>query len=160
MDCITLITFVNSLVFVLVSNFKVLRLIRQSPQNALSNIEISRQIIKENQGETRLNSIKVMVSRKTSELIDEGALVRAGRKFVITEKGLSRNILDSFSQRSYQLRSKAFSNIQVSFALPQTKRGNLLYENQKVQAALEKLDEAMEHGGDFLLIIKMKENQE
>lgn len=146
--------------FVLVSNFKVLRLIRQSPQNALSNIEISRQILKENQGETRLNSIKVMVSRKTSALIEEGALVRAGRKFVITEKGFSRITADSFSRTLYQLRSKAFSNIQVSFALPQTKRGNLLYENQKVQEALEKLDEALEHGGDFSLIIKMKENQQ
>ncbi len=141
---------------VIVSNYKVLRLIQQSPQNALSNIEISRQILEETQGETGLNSIKVMVSRKTSALIEEGALQRVGRKFIITEKGISRNNADSISRSSYDLRNKTFSNIQVSFALPQTNNGRLIYENREVQKALEKLDEALEPGEEFSLIIKRK----
>ena len=123
---------------------------------ALSNIEISRQILDETQEETGLNSIKVMVSRKTSALIDEGALERVGRKFIITEKGLLRNNEDSFARTSYDIRSKAFSNIQVSFALPPTKNETLIYENRKVQEALEKLDEALEHGEEYSLIIKRK----
>lgn len=144
----------------LVSNFKVLRLVQRSPQNAVSNIEISREILSENQGETGLNSIKVMVSRKTSELIEEGALERAGRKFIITEKGLARINADSFSRKSYDLQSKAFSNIQVSFVLPPTKHGGLIYENREVKEALEKLDEALEYEGEFSLIIKRKDSSD
>ena len=126
----------------------------------MSNIEISRQILEENQGETGLNSIKVMVSRKTSELIEEGALERAGRKFIITQKGLSRNYTDSFSRTSYHLRSKSFSNIQVSFAFPPTIHGRLIYENREVHEALEKLDEALEYGGEFSLIIKRNDSSD
>jgi len=112
---------------VLVSNFKILRIIQQAPNKSISNIDISKEILGENVEDNNLGSIKVMVSRKTKQLIEQGDIERVGRKYTTTDKGLARLSAQSFARTSYDITSRVFSNIQVSFATPPNRDGKIIF---------------------------------
>lgn len=145
---------------VLVSNFKILRIIQQAPNKSISNIDISKEILEENIEDYNLGSVKVMVSRKTKQLIEQGDIKRVGRKFTTTNKGLANLSAQSFARTSYDITSRIFSNIQVSFATLPNRDGKIIYEDREIEEALKKLDKALKNERNFSLIIKMKENQE
>ena len=118
---------------------------------------ISKKILEENIGEYSLNSVKVMVSRKTSELISRGDLELFGRRYIITEKGLKKVTKRSYARTTYDLKSKLFSNIQVSIVAPPTDSGKIIFEDREVQKAFEKLNKALESEEDFSILIKKRE---
>jgi len=97
-----------------------------------------------------------MVSRKTKQLIEQGDIERVGRKYTTTDKGLARLSAQSFARTSYDITSRVFSNIQVSFATPPNRDGKIIFEDREIEEALEKLDKALKHEGDFSLVIQMK----
>ena len=143
----------------IVSELKVLRIVEKSTPEGIPNIGISKIILEENEGEVDLKSVKVLVSRKTSELLDRGELERVGRRFRITGRGIKRLNSGKFARTSYELGNKAYSNMQVSIAVPPNQGGNIFYEDREIDEALNQLNEALEKKRDFSIIIKSKEDE-
>jgi hypothetical protein len=143
---------------VLVSEREVLKIINNGPAEGSSNIFISKKILKKNLGRSHdLRSIKVMVSRKSKLLVEQGYLRKIGRKYVISEKGVTRLSATHFSSSNPPSNQQVFSNIYVSFASP-SNLTQIIGEKKEVNEALQQLDKAI-GDVDVTMLIRQKKTR-
>jgi hypothetical protein len=125
----------------------------------VSNAHISREIIKSNEEAQDFKSMKVLVSRKTKKLIEQGDITQDGRRFIITDKGDMRVSMNSFVMTNFRPTQKTFNNIHVSFANP-SGITPIIGENREIDKAFRKIDELVGKENTVILIRPKKATTE